>query len=225
MMELGYGDQDLIYEAEAKRLAESAPVPRPMCLTCSKRLAEASMLQCPLADPLSKCSQCAEDNKPCHVVPSQFRGDLERIQALARESHVRPSKPVSKLLQEAVKKYVTEVETYERKKPTSERYQPYQVPRPTPPPPVPIPSPGCATPTATPMNSPAYAEGTVIASAQDVQNINRMLNNIAELLAERVDLPPEEEDSVGKDFVAAWLTGNGNTTNEGRINEAVKQKR
>ncbi|KAK2870562.1 hypothetical protein FQN49_003091 [Arthroderma sp. PD_2] len=223
-MELGYGDQDLIYEEEARRLAESAPVPRPMCLTCSKRIAEAPMLQCPQAHPLSKCTQCAETNKPCLIVPSQFRGDLERIQDLAREYYVTASKRVSKRLQESVKKYVTAVETYECKGLKLEEYSPYEVPRATILP-VPIPSPDGATQATTPTNSPNTAEETSITSPHSCRDIGRMLNSIAEYLAKRSDLPSEEENGVGKDLAeSAWLAGNGLSTNGKPTDATTKQE-
>ncbi|EFQ97605.1 hypothetical protein MGYG_00644 [Nannizzia gypsea CBS 118893] len=184
-MELGFGDQDLIYEEEAKRLAESAPVPRPMCLSCSKLVAESPMLQCPLAYPPKKCVQCAKFNLPCHIVPPQFRGDLERIQALAREFHVRPSPKTAEQLQGSSPKYIARAEAYELKESALEGYTPYQVPRPLPPP-VPINPP---VKTVTPMNSLAPTEDALALKIRNVQQINDMLSKMTELLFRKMDLP------------------------------------
>ncbi|KAM5444900.1 hypothetical protein MferCBS31731_000355 [Microsporum ferrugineum] len=213
-MELGYGDQDLVYEEEAKRLAGSAPVPRPMCLACSKRIAEAPMLQCPQAHASTKCVQCAEANKPCFIVPSQLRGDLERIQALARESHVRPSSKIFRQLQDFTQKYVTKVEAYELKEPALEGYTPYQVPRPISPP-VPFPS---SARVATPMNSPDSIEETFVTKTRGFRVISQILSQIAEFLSHRIDSTSERED-VGRYSEATWLHASQSAINRKRVDE------
>lgn len=217
MMELGFGDQDLIYEEEAERLAKSAPVPRPMCLSCSKLVAESPMLQCSQAHPSTKCFQCVKANKPCHTIPPQFRGDLERIQALAREIHVRPSQKATEQLEELARKYVVRIEAYELKEPTLEVYAPYQVPRSIPLP-VPVDSPVKAV---NPTSSSVSTEDGLASKARDLQQVNHMLKKILELLSQKVDLPLEN-GNIEKKPESTWLHVNQGTIHGNNVNEAPK---
>ncbi|DAA75095.1 TPA_exp: Uncharacterized protein A8136_2193 [Trichophyton benhamiae CBS 112371] len=219
MMELGFGDQDLIYEEEAKRLAKSAPVPRSMCLSCSKLVAEYPMLECSQAHPSTKCFQCVKANKSCHTIPPQFRGDLERIQAFAREIHVRPSQKATEQLQEITRKYVARIEAYELKEPTLEVYAPYPVPRSIPLP-IPIDSPVKAV---NPMNSSVSTEDGLASKARDLQQVNHMLNKIMELVSRNIDLPLEN-GNIEKNSESTWLHVNQGTIHGNNVNEAPKQR-